>query len=97
MIAALVAWAPLLSAGDAVSFAAVALSYVGQWLKAQKAIPSIIVQGALMGIGFAFYILSHPFTGADGWLRDGFLWSAGLPGIASMSGSTGIAPKTDSK
>lgn len=97
LVSWLVAAAPLLAAGDAFSFAAVALSYAGQWMKGQKRIPTIAVQGVLLGIGFAFYWLSHPFSGADGWLRDGLMWSSGLPGIASMSAGVGIAPKTDSR
>lgn len=88
--------APWLSAGDATTAAAVILSYLGQWAKASK-FPTLAVQGTLLGIGFAFYWLSHPLTGADGWLRDGLFWSSGLPGISSMSAALGVAPKTDSR
>lgn len=92
----LIAMPNLLSNGDALAFAAGAVSYLGQWMKAQKRIPTLAVQATLLGLGFGFYWLSHPFSGADGWLRDGFMWSCGLPGIASMSAGGGVAPKTDS-
>ena len=92
-----VAFAPILSGGDALTVAAALVAYAGQWLKAQKAFPTLATQGILLGIGFAFYWVSHPFGGADGWLRDGFMWASGLPGIASMSAATTVAPKTDSK
>lgn len=97
MTASIIALAPLLSAGDAMTFAAAAVGAAGQWLKAQKRFPTYVASGILLGVGFAFYVLSHPYNGEHGWLSDGLMWASGLPGIASMSASVGVAPKTDSK
>ena len=90
-------FAPFLTAGDAAAAAAAIISYGAQWLKAQKKIPTYFVQGGLIGVGFAFYVASHPLTGEGNWLRDGFMWACALPGIASVSASASLAPKTDTK
>ena len=88
---------PVLSSGDATIVAAALFSWFGQWAKAQKGFPTIATEGIMLGLGFALYWLSHPFTGADGWLRDGMMWSSGLPGLAGISSRLGLAPSTDSK
>ncbi len=97
LLSAFIAFAPILGEGDAFMALSAIISWLGQWMKSQKRIPNIVVQGAMLGIGFAFYWHRHPFDGADGWLRDGLMWSSGLPGMASIAGSLGLAPKTDSR
>lgn len=88
---------PVISSGDATSMAAVLFSWIGQWAKANKSFPTIASEGIMLGLGFGLYWLSHPFSGADGWLRDGLMWSAGLPGLAGITSRLGMAPPTDSK
>lgn len=87
---------PIIGSGDATAIAAVLFSWLGQWAKGNKGFPTLATEGIMLGIGFALYWLSHPYGGAEGWLRDGLLWSSGLPGLAGITSRLGIAPRTDS-
>jgi hypothetical protein len=85
-----VAWSDLNMAAIAV------VSFLGQHAKAYKQVPTWLVQGVLVGVGFAFYAYGHRDPGAADWLRDGVMWSLGLPGIASIAAGVKLAPQTDS-
>jgi predicted benzoate:H+ symporter BenE len=85
-----VAWADLNMAAIAV------VGWLAQFAKAHKQIPTALVQGVLLGIGFAFYAYGHRDPAAENWLRDGIMWAFGLPGFASVAAGVKLAPQTDS-
>ena len=81
-----------------IQFAPLVVSYAGQWLKAHKAIPTVVAQLLLLAVGVGFYFTAHPYSAENSqWLRDAVMWAFALPGLSSVAASVGVAPKTDSK
>ena len=79
---------------DPVTLATFLIGYAGQWFKSHPKIPAWAPQAVMLAIGFGCYFLSHPLVHEYAYWRDGILFSFGLPGISSVSASTGLAPKT---
>jgi len=76
-----------------------ALGYVGQHLKALKAFPTWAAQ-AVVGVSAvaAFSLLQLPQAGhVREWVVQAIGFALSTLGVASVAGSAGLAPKTDSK
>lgn len=76
-----------------------ALGYLGQHLKAVKDFPTWAAQAvvAISAIA-AFALLQMPQAGhVREWIIAAIGFALSTLGVASIAGSTGLAPKTDSK
>lgn len=76
--------------------AALISGWVGQWIKAHKNVPTIVVNFALLGVGVLFFWISTPLTGPwRPWLMSAVTWGLATIGASTFSATTGMAPKTD--
>jgi len=79
---------------DPVSFATFLIGYFGQYAKAHPKIPAWTIDIVQWGVGFGCFLLSHPIVADYPYWRDAILFAFSLPGLSSVAGHTGLAPKT---
>ena len=83
---------------DWAAISTVALGWLGQNVKAYKQVPTWAVQAVMFGAAFGFYALGHHYAASDtSWFQNGVSWALASLGVSSVTGATGLAPKTDSK
>lgn len=78
------------------AFAAIALGYVGQWLKAFKKFPTWGVQLTLGLAAVGLYALDTPFRADPAWFKAALMWAFSVLGVASVAAAAKAAPPTDS-
>jgi hypothetical protein len=79
---------------DPVALAALVTGYVAQFGRAHPKVPAWTMDASVLGIGIGCYILAHPPLDDYSYWRDALAFAFALPGIGSVAGHIGLAPKT---
>ena len=74
--------------------AALVIGFVAQIGRAHPRIPAWTMDVAVLGIGLGCYMLSAPPVGDVAYWRGAIAFAFALPGVGSVCGHAGIAPKT---
>lgn len=78
-------------------FTAIAIGWLGQFLKGHRRVPTALAQVITAVACMAMYAVLVPPSGPiNVWIMEGVKWSLASLGIASVTGHSGLAPKTDS-
>ena len=74
--------------------AALIIGYAAQYCRAHPKIPAWTMDVAVLGIGLGCYILAEPPVGDIAYWRSAISFAFSLPGVGSVCGHMGLAPKT---